>query len=66
MCLLAMDSLNEAMPKKLLNDASEAEIKEANIALKNVLNSEVQPSNNEAINNLPQTKVLWSEQLLYR
>jgi len=58
MCSLVMDSLNEVMPKKLLNDASEAKIKEANNALKNALNSEVQPSNNEAINNLPQTKVL--------
>jgi len=56
--VLAMDGLNEVMPKKLLNDASEAEIKEANIALKNALNGEVQPGNNEAINNLPQTKVL--------
>jgi len=41
MCLLAMDGLHEVMPQKLLNDASESKIKGAHIALKNVLNSEV-------------------------
>jgi hypothetical protein len=53
MCLLAMDSLNGIMPPKLLNDASEAEIKGANTALKNALNGEVQPGNDNAINNMP-------------
>jgi len=53
-----MDGLNNVMPPKLLNDASEAEIKGANIALKNALNGEVQPGNGNAINNMPQTKVL--------
>jgi len=42
MCLLAMDGLNDAIPNKLLHDASEAEIKEANSALKNAVNGEVQ------------------------
>jgi len=58
MCLLAIDNPNEVMPKKLLNDASEAEIKKAKLALKNVIKGEVQPGDDEAINNLPQTKVL--------
>jgi len=58
MCLLAMDGLNDVMPNKLLNGASEAEIKGANIALKNTLNGEVQPGGNDTINNMPQTKEL--------
>jgi len=48
MCLLVMDGLNDVVPPKLLTGASEAEIRGANIALKNVVNSEVQPGNGEA------------------
>jgi len=50
MCLLAIDGLNGVMPKKLLNDASEAEIKKANTALKNAIKGEVQLGDDEAIN----------------
>jgi len=42
MCLLAMDGLNDVMPPKLLTDASEAEIRGTNLALKNVVNGEQQ------------------------
>jgi len=38
MCLLAMDGLNDVMPPNLLTDASEAEIRGINVALKNVVN----------------------------
>jgi len=58
MCLLAMDRLNDVMLPKMLTDASEAEIRGTNFALKNVVNSEVQPGNGDTINNMPQPKVL--------
>jgi len=57
-CLLAMDGLNDVMPPKLVTDASEAEIRGTNITLKNALNGKVQPGNDDAINNMPQPKVL--------
>jgi len=64
--MLAMDGLNNVMLPKLLTGASEAEIRGANIALKNALNGEVQPGNGEAINNMPQAKVLkFTESIQY-
>jgi len=58
MCLLAMDRLNDVMLPKLATDASEAEIRGTNVALKNIVNGEVQPGIGDSINNMPQPKVL--------
>jgi len=58
MCMLAMDGLNDVMPPKIITDVAEAEIKRANSAVKNILNSDRQAGYIEAINNMPQPKIL--------
>jgi len=56
MCLFAMDSLNDAMSSKILSEAMVDDIKRA--AFKNMLNGNMRPGDGEAIDNIPQTKIL--------
>jgi len=53
-----MVGLNDVMPPKIINNASEAEIRWTNVALKNMINGEEQPGDGEVINNMPKPKIL--------
>jgi len=54
------------MPPKIINNASEAELRRANVALKNIINGNMEPNDGEDLNNIPKPKILkFSESIDY-